>query len=102
MRNRLLKEIFVLLVLLSLTAIAQAADNIAIPVSCSIPAVPGINAPLVEKEKTVKTEDMTVAEEETNQKETKSPANIQEEDNQEIVLAEGKTATVVVQTIYSR
>ena len=42
------KSLLCLLILLSALDLAIGEDNFSIPVSCSIPAVPGLNAPEVE------------------------------------------------------
>lgn len=83
-----------LMIILSTVNLSLASDNISIPVSCTIPAVPGLNAPLI-KEETVKTG-------ETEEIKTDSPIMIQEDTKKEIRLADGRTISVIVQTIYSR
>lgn len=82
-----------------------AANSATYAVTCTIPAVPGVNAPLLE-EKTVRTEmDTGVQKEIKNQQEetkVESPATIQQDSEKEMRLADGKAKSVIVQTIYSR
>lgn len=47
MKKNLLRAIIILGILFSLVGKVKAQDSISIPVSCSIPAVPGLNAPLL-------------------------------------------------------
>lgn len=103
MKNKLLKGIWIgLIVLLSTTDLSQAGDSISIPVSCSIPAIPGLNAPPFPEEKS--SEIQSNAQDTRAQGETEENRSlfIQEESKKEIQLIDGKTTSVIVQTIYSR
>jgi hypothetical protein len=69
MKKEIRLSVFILAMLLSSTSLLLASDSASIPVSCSIPAVPGLNVPLVEENtQTNKTsdakEETTVANEE--------------------------------------
>ena len=91
-----------LITIFGLTDAALAQDSFSVSVSCIIPAVPGVNAPLIE-EKTISKDNSNVAPKEADIQEgnkIESPSVIQEE--KEIQLAQGKTAYVIVQTLYSR
>lgn len=97
MRKTLKRYIIGLGILLSLVNAAFAGDSISFSVSCTIPAIPGVNAPPFPEEKTVKTETATTVQQETktNQEEpkTESPSMIQEDTVER---------TKLVKTIYSR
>lgn len=82
--------------------LAQAGDSASIPVSCSIPAVPGLNAPLVE-EKTPK-DIATTVENENLQDQTgeETVMPIEEDTQEETLLANGKTVFFALRTVYRR
>ncbi|MCM8796858.1 MAG: hypothetical protein NC923_03145 [Candidatus Omnitrophica bacterium] len=48
MKNTCRKTLIAVLMLIFICGIAYAKDSFSIPVSCSIPAVPGLNAPIAE------------------------------------------------------
>jgi hypothetical protein len=102
MKKKLIYEILIsLMILLAIGNVSLASDSSSIPVSCSIPAVPGLNAPPIAE----KTTETGVVERDTKIKEEaqeQSPSTIQEDDADKIVLADGKTSTIITQTIYSR
>jgi len=78
------------LLILTLAAIAWAADSISVPVSVTIPSVPGLNAPPFGNAagtNLAAVTDEAVAETESIQKES---------------LRQTSTGTTAVQTIYSR
>lgn len=89
MKNLFANIISSLMIIMILSSMAFAEDKAAIRASCSIPAIPGLNAPLIE-EKSVK-----------SQTSAPQPA-AQQEEKEEIILAEAKSNTVIVQTFYSR
>jgi hypothetical protein len=91
------------IITLSFVNMVFAGESITIPVSCSIPVVPGLNAPLIEQESTnTNTDnDATMPVEQKEESQT-VPAMQQEEEGKEIILAEEKTAAVIVKTSYSR
>lgn len=78
-----------LLVIFCLTNTAWAQDSFSVSVSCIIPAVPGVNAPLIGEKAVIQEENKTA-----------SPLLIQEE--KEIKLAEEKNSSIILQTLYSR
>lgn len=99
------KILMIGLLIISLIGRAWAQDSFSISVSCSIPAVPGLNAPLIEEETPRVTEtDEFTQKDAKNQEEIRleSPTLLQEDKEKQIQLAEGETSTVIVQTIYSR
>ncbi len=85
--------------LAALPCFASAAD-VSLAVSCSIPAVPGLNAPLL-VETAAQPENQNIAPVRI-ESEDESPATLQEDSDGQIVLANGKTAGLTVQTVYSR
>lgn len=100
MKNEWLKKVsIVLLIFLPILLDgAEAGDSFSFSVSCTIPAIPGLNAPPFIEEKTVKVEtDKTVEqvkqEKEKQEEEIESPSIIQEDIDRE---------TQLVRTIYSR
>lgn len=106
MKNTLLKKILIgLMILLYAVGVSSAGDSSSIHVSCTIPAIPGVNAPPITEEKTVKQETDKMVEQKTeNQQaetESESPSMIQE-DEKETRLANGKTTSVVLKTVYIR
>lgn len=93
------KSLITLMILLSIVGIAIADDSFSIPVSCSIPAVPGLNAPpLTEKET-----ELSIPSKQDNEAEVMEKSSaIQENTEKEIILADGSSVTVTAKTIYSR
>ena len=99
----------VFLVLLSVTMVlcavveGFAGNTYSYTVSCTIPAIPGVNAPMIEEEMTIQpeTKAQQPAGDQDSDMEVQQPQEIQEEENK-IVLAEGVTSKRMVKTIYSR
>lgn len=106
MEENLKKLIIGLIIFLSLADISFAADSFTISVSCTIPAIPGVNAPLIEEE-TIKTgtgatapasQEAELQNEIAQQvSQTAQPA-IQEEK----VVDNGQKSMVIVKTVYDR
>lgn len=103
-KNILKKTVAGLIIVLSFVGVAKAGDSISFSVSCTIPAVPGVNAPPFPTEKSVEENRDTniIVQEQTETYAKNEPTLIQEDAEEEIVLAEGKTTTITVQTIYAR
>ena len=88
-------------IILNLPIQAMAGDNIALGISCTIPAIPGVNAPLNEK--------ISAEQAASEEKETRSPSAEQEnqeqpqyiEELQGTQLAQGATSGLT-KVIYSR
>jgi len=92
------------MILISLTNTAHAGDGISLSISCTIPAIPGVNVPLIEEE-TLKTQtDTHIAQKTEPQKETQSetPTMIQEDNQEEKLIGEEQNSLVLVKTLYSR
>lgn len=93
--------IILLSVIFNLQTQVLAGDSIGLSVSCTIPAIPGVNAPPTEK---VKVESTAAQEEKETQ--TSSPSSGAEEEVpieelQETQIAQGAPATLT-KIIYSR
>lgn len=105
MKKNLKKLIIGLMIFISITiGAAFAGDSFTIAVSCTIPAIPGVNAPLIEEEIS-KTDTQATAPQEVNlQKETSQPASetIQQAVQEEKVITSGQKPTMIVKTIYDR
>jgi len=112
MKNMFWKKfITVLLIIFSLAGLAEASGSFTVSVSCSIPEIPGLNAPLIEEETTnantapsltqvaVEKKQNTGNEMPKNQP---APATIQEDGQVKAVLAEGEVSRAIVKTAYSR
>jgi hypothetical protein len=78
-----------LMIVLFLFDPLRADDHLTLSVSCTIPVVPGLNAPLLEEEET------------TAQQEETQPAQ-ESQDYQETVVEESEGPHAIVQTFYAR
>ncbi|RKY32285.1 MAG: hypothetical protein DRP74_02935 [Candidatus Omnitrophota bacterium] len=87
-----------------LTAPGWAGNSAKVKVSCRIPVIPGLNAPLIEEEKREKRQaSETVTEQAQLPEEEKYvPSEEPEEKIQEEQLIKQRDTTVIVKTIYSR
>jgi hypothetical protein len=106
MKKIIYKALISLTITLCMFGVSFAADSSSIAVSCSIPAVPDLNAPPFPDKNTqqaVSTATPQQKSDELKNAPQETPiAAIQQETKKEIVLASGETASVVTQTIYSR
>lgn len=90
----------VFLVLLMVSSV-WAADSVTISMSCTIPAVPGVNAPALIPEITMLNylrEDVI----NKNSAATVGEEIIEKEESKEILLAQGEKVTAELKTIYAR
>ena len=100
-RTKILTVSFMLL--LALVDVALAGEGVSLSISCTIPAIPGVNAPLIEEQKPqIKTDTPTqptaaAVKEETLQQ---APAMIQQDNQKE--TSENQATLVMVKTLYSR
>lgn len=97
----------VALVVLFFAGYAFAGDSVSIRVSCSIPAVPGVNAPALLEEEALKAASMEPAEKKEYPQEGNpepSFATIADEEVGEVKLpeGEGESSLMLVRTIYPR
>ena len=81
----------------------SAGESISMTISCTIPAIPGLNAPMIEEE--IQKTDTPVEAEALQQKELKPEAltNIQKDSQEQKIITEGQTDSfAIVKTIYHR
>jgi hypothetical protein len=104
MKNMTVKTVLILMVVLSLASAVKAAE---FQVSCVMPAIPGVNVPLIQEERVASPQSSPAetpqsSDQENTSGEDSSPL-IQQEDSEEgeVVLASNNTP-VIVQTLYSR
>jgi hypothetical protein len=104
MKSIMIKTVIILMVVLSFAIVVKAAE---FQVSCTIPAIPGVNAPLIQEESVVAPQS-SPAEAQPSSVQENTPGEepsplIQQEDSSdgEVVLAQN-SAPVIVQTLYSR
>ncbi|MCX5699735.1 MAG: hypothetical protein NTX01_08585 [Candidatus Omnitrophica bacterium] len=89
-----------LLVLLMVSTV-WAGDSVTISMSCTIPAIPGVNAPARIPEVLIRNyqrEDVA----NKNSTATVGEEIIEKEERKEILLAQGEKVTTEVKTIYTR
>jgi len=86
------------IIIVTLVETALCAESAVLRVTFGIPAVPGLNAPLIEEKSFSKSPALT---EEQNTGESQSGEPIQEEDNSTVITGQ-ESKPITVQTIYSR
>ena len=94
-------EILTGLLVLLLAPAAWAADSVMISMSCTIPSIPGVNAPARIPEilmRNYQREDVA----NKNSPATEREEIIEKEERKEILLAQGEKVTTAVTTIYTR
>lgn len=98
------KFIIGVIISLLLTGVAYAGDTLSLSISCTIPAIPGVNAPLIEEETLTTKEDPNIKEKIESQEaiQPQSPAMIQQDNQEEKLMYGGQNSLVLVKTIYSR
>lgn len=104
MKKILKNSLLVLMLILSLQEGVKAQDAATLSVSCTIPAIPGVNAPALIEEETIKEKsDILIRQGAEKQEERKEshPAMIQE-DSEKSASFGGKAGLIVVKTVYSR
>jgi hypothetical protein len=91
-------------IILGVYVFAQASDKATIAVSCSIPAVPGLNAPPLPTTTQVKEINAGSQTDPAKTQETPQPGEkeIQENRENQIALAQGRITQEIVKTIYTR
>ena len=88
-----------LTMLLFLTDMASAGDSYTISISCTIPEIPGVNAPLIQEEAIIEQK----AQNPQGETENESPQILQEDTEKEIRLANQEgSSLVLLKTLYSR
>lgn len=105
MKNRLLNKSMVgLIIVLSVVKLSLADDSFSVAVSCSIPAIPGVNAPPFETGR-LETQVNTVTSETAEpQKENggERALLIEEDTQKEQITGKNQKTTIIVKTLYSR
>ncbi len=84
----MLKILLITLIAVLIPLLGYAGDSYSIKLSCTIPVIPGVNAPLIK--------DNAEAQEESNSSTTF------ESDEEDMRLVKGETQAVTVKTIYSQ
>lgn len=95
------KGLLTTLLVLLIASAAWAGDSVTISMSCTIPAIPGVNAPPLMTENSLKNsqrEEVT----KKNTTATEEEQIIEKEERKEILLAQGEKVTTQVKTIYPR
>ena len=97
-----------LFLLLTFKGISFAASSMSIPVSCSIPVVPGLNAPLTNSdgagtiEPKAKISVNNILPKGSNGQAQKSEPALLQNDTERLILAEGSTVLEKTKTVYTR
>ncbi len=106
MKNAFFKKVTIgLLIVLSTAGLSLAGDSASISISCTIPAIPGINVPLITEEtKGLGLNNSTAAEKNAVSagEEINNTTALFQKDTEEIRRLEGKNCLVTLKTIYSR
>lgn len=109
MENKIKKNIIILVITLCIAAKVFAAETISISISCTIPAIPGVNAPIAKEatnpqddENALKYPEESEMPPEIENKTTAQPNAKKDNKPSPFLLSEKKTPLQVVKTIYSR
>jgi hypothetical protein len=105
MKNLLLtKLIFGFIMVLLMTGVALAGNSASITVSCVIPLMPGLNAPLIEENELRAQADTKAEQKIETQKENPetAPEMIQQDTQKETVSITDKKTPMIVKTYYCR
>lgn len=95
------KTLLTTLLVLFIASVAWAGDSMTIQMSCTIPSIPGVNAPPLLSERLLKnSQQEEVAKKNTTA--TEGEQIIVKEETKEILLAQGEKVTTQVRTIYAR
>jgi hypothetical protein len=103
--NKLILALFISMLALMVweTAFAESRSY---SISCTIPAIPGVNAPAIKEasfeQKTVEVVAENEAKKEMEDTSDEPAGTVQEESTKETMLAEGKTEQKTLYTLYSR
>lgn len=95
------KKILTILLVFLMVSTVWAGDSVTIGVSCTIPSIPGVNAPARIPEMMIQNyQRKDVANKNTTA--TVSEEIIEKEERKETLLAQGEKVTTEVKTIYTR
>ncbi|MCX7661940.1 MAG: hypothetical protein N2Z79_04575 [Candidatus Omnitrophica bacterium] len=89
-----MKNIILSILLIFILGMEVFAESITFSVSCTIPAIPGVNAPPFAEKKEESFSQVTKKESQNN--------FIEEKETKEIQLADGKIYSVIIKTVYER
>ncbi len=95
------KRILTGLLILLMVSTAWAGESVTISMSCTIPSIPGVNAPALVPEvlmRNYQRQDVT----NKNSTATVGEEIIEKEERKEVLLAQGEKVTTQVKTIYTR
>jgi len=95
------KQILTVLVILLTVSTAWAGNSVTISMSCTIPSIPGVNAPALIPEVSLENyqrQDVT----NQNSTATVREETIEKEEIKEVLLAQGEKVTAALKTIYTR
>jgi len=98
-RSKKILQVSVLM-LLFLNNLALAGDTVSIQISCVIPAIPGVNTPLI-KEEDLSSKRQSQQDESNTNKDGQEVKYAQHREG-EMIFAEVKVENKLVQTVYSR
>ena len=106
--NKALKKILV--VLLMVLCFADAVEAVDIQVSCTIPAIPGVNVPLIEEETRMPPNDSNnnTQESQTAFASANEPQKVQQEQTSTLIQQENQLTTandqplIIVKTLYDK
>ena len=93
-----------LMIMCCFNDLAQAGNSLSLSMSCTIPAIPGVNVPLIEEE-TLKPRVDTAKQEKvepTEEPKPQAPSLIQEDAPEDKTINEGQNELVMVKTVYGR
>lgn len=97
------REMIIGLIVLLTIADVACAEGISLTISCTIPAIPGVNAPPFEEETTqTKKDNPAQIIVEPQQENQPTPTMIQQDKPEEKETSEGQKTLAMVKTIYSR
>ena len=95
------REILTGLLVLLMVSTVWAGDSVTISMSCTIPSIPGVNAPALIPETLMRNyQRVDVANKNTSA--TVGEEIIEKEERKETLLAQGEKVTTQVKTIYTR
>jgi len=95
------KTFLTTLLALFVISAASAGDSVTVQMSCTIPAIPGVNAPPLISERLLKNNQREeIAKKNTTA--TEDEQIIEKEEIKETLLAQGEKVTTQVRTIYTR
>jgi len=103
MKSKFLRLLVAVVLTIMAYDIAYAGNSQTIHVSCTVPSIPGVNAPALETSQQGHSNLPSLAEENKAQEGTSQQGEmIEEETRQEIMLAQDQGESLKLQTVYMR